>query len=250
MNMRTAIAIVFPVLLLSGCERDPDAFGAGTLRLTIVPTWAGGEFTPEDTYVDVRDHRVQVQLLKMYLGEFTAMGPEGATLLKDIDLVELTDGPVSREWSLEPGTYGGLRFGVGVPEALNHTDPVLYPNEHPLSVSNGMYWTWATMYRFVIFEGRFDSVPTGVGVPPFLFSIHTGQDTCYRGVELSTQFTIPPYAVTELRLEVDLSRFFFDDTDTLDLSENNQAHGEIDQLDVALLLSDLVQGSFTLEGAP
>src|SRR6185436_20770129 len=121
-------------LVLGGCKKDPDPYGAGTLRLTLMPTWGGSTFDAQDDYHDVLDHRLQVQLLKFYLGDITALGNGGGELLEDIDLFELTNGPATREWVLPQGNYSALRFGVGVPEALNHSDPVQYPNEHPLSV--------------------------------------------------------------------------------------------------------------------
>jgi uncharacterized repeat protein (TIGR04052 family) len=48
------------------------------------------------------------------------------------------------------GTYTGIRFTTGVPEALNHADPTVAPES--LKASPGVLWTWRQGYRFVLAE--------------------------------------------------------------------------------------------------
>ena len=65
------------------------------------------------------------------------------------------------------GTYRGLTFTVGVPEALNHADPlVAWPPLDRLA----MHWAWVDGYRFLRVEVmRQDDVP---------LSVHLGSVDC------------------------------------------------------------------------
>lgn len=47
---------------------------------------------------------------------------------------------------LPKGSYGGLRFTVGIPAAQNHIDPVSATG--PLA-ETGMFWTWQGGYKFL-----------------------------------------------------------------------------------------------------
>ena len=47
-----------------------------------------------------------------------------------------------------------ITFSVGVPQAVNHLDPAVYPAGHPLSPQNpSMHWGWTAGYRFAAIEG-------------------------------------------------------------------------------------------------
>lgn len=48
----------------------------------------------------------------------------------------------------------GIRFGIGVEQAVNHLDPSTYTWGHPLAPqSPSMHWGWSSGYRFVAMEG-------------------------------------------------------------------------------------------------
>jgi cytochrome c peroxidase len=73
------------------------------------------------------------------------------------------------------GRFEALRFNVGVPANLNHSDAAKYPAEHPLNPNlNGLHWSWQGGYIFLALEGRWragsgDAVPGG-------FSLHFAND--------------------------------------------------------------------------
>lgn len=47
-----------------------------------------------------------------------------------------------------------ITFSVGVPQAVNHLDPAIYPAAHPLAPKNPeMQWGWSAGYRFAAIEG-------------------------------------------------------------------------------------------------
>jgi uncharacterized repeat protein (TIGR04052 family) len=77
----------------------------------------------------------------------------------DVALIDLTDVSGSCVGTEEtndvilakapPGEYTGIAFRNGVPEPLNHEDPVLHPP--PLQVTD-LAWSWLTGFRFVVAE--------------------------------------------------------------------------------------------------
>jgi uncharacterized repeat protein (TIGR04052 family) len=75
--------------------------------------------------------------------------------------------------SLPPGTYVGLSFENGVPEALNHADPAAQPA--PLQ-PGGMHWGWLLGYRFLMAEVAGESEPGGTATGSALF--HLGSTGC------------------------------------------------------------------------
>lgn len=75
--------------------------------------------------------------------------------------------------SVPVGTYTGLSFTVGVPEELDHADPLGAPP--PLVES--MTWGWLYGYRFLIAEMASMSTPAQ-GDPPGVGLLHLGSVGC------------------------------------------------------------------------
>ena len=238
-------------LVVSGClKTDPDPAPllqekAGVVHLTIRPRWWGSPFDKTVVYTNVLAQRVLVQQLRFFLADMRMTSAGEEVLMKDADLFDLTNGSEERWYRIAPGGYDQLRFGIGLPYALNHSDPSNYPVNDPLGANSGMDWGWVSLHRFMLFEGRFDTLP-GSGIPPFQFSVHTGFDTCYRESQVPVAMDIAIDDTVELVLDMDLSRFFHNATDSFDLSEGSQWHGEAGQVNIALKLSDMVAGSFSM----
>ena len=241
-------------LALVGCKPDkPEPLTpmpvtpTGTLRITMIPEWQGQPLQTFTEYRDHLDHRCTVEEAKLYWGE-VKLGRDGDTLLaKDVELFNLNNGPVSRSWTVPTGTWSGLRAGLGVPPDLNYADPAAYASGHPLNVSNGTYWTWATGYRFVLFEGRYDSDPSSTATLINSYAIHPGMDPSYIHFELrpTNGITVQKDEVTELVIRVAVDRFLISDEYSIDLATENTAHGN--NLPLQWKLVNNVVRSMTLE---
>lgn len=243
--MRTAIAIA-AVLSLTACRHDPPVEPEvpqepidREVRVTFRPTWNGADFDKNNFYLNAANERVLVQQVKFFVSGFTLIGDSGAAMVSEAELLDLTDGPQERIVRVPFGAYDSLRYGLGLPYDLNHQDITQVEPPSPLDFSQGMYWTWATMYRFMIFDGRYDNDAGGTGTPPYQFSLHTGRDECYRERVIPLVVDIIVDDTAGIRLDVDIARFFTDGTDVLDLSQGSQSHGESENLPQALRLSDL-----------
>jgi uncharacterized repeat protein (TIGR04052 family) len=73
--------------------------------------------------------------------------------------------------SAPDGDYTGLRFTVGVPQALDHGDATIA--QSPLNLSD-MFWSWQDGYKFLRLDGRVQS--RGGKTSSFVF--HLGSAGC------------------------------------------------------------------------
>lgn len=94
-----------------------------------------------------------------------------------------------------PGEYTGIRFVLGVPDDLNHLDPLRQPS--PLNIS-AMHWGWARGYIFMRTEGR--TLLDEEEVQPWV--VHTGSAACETDAEGN-----PLGCMHENRPEVELTGF-------------------------------------------
>lgn len=107
----------------------------------------------------------------------------------DVALVDLTDAsgscvgtPETNDvilGSVPAGEYKGISFRNGVPEQLNHEDPVLHPP--PLQVTD-LAWSWLTGFRFLVAELH-QSEPAAAdsgdgGAPAGVGLLHIGSTAC------------------------------------------------------------------------
>lgn len=217
---------------------EPAVPVTGTLKVSFRPTWNGVDFDKTNVYLSAADERVLIQQVKFYLSPITFSG-DTDVVGSEAELLDITNGPEERWMTVPASVYDSLHYGLGVPYDLNHRDITTVTPPDPLDFSQGMYWTWATMYRFMIFDGRYDTDPGGTGTPPYQFSLHTGRDECYRERTIPLALDVVADDTIEVELEVDIARFFTDGTDVLDLSQGPQSHGESQNLAPAMHLSDL-----------
>lgn len=226
------------------CRRDPSVpvpppHPSTVLKLTVKPLWNGAAFNKEVVYSAAGSQRAKITLVKFFLSPLEITGDSAASSLIDADLFDVTNGPQYRLYTVPTGTYSSLNLGLGLPPALNHRDIATIPPNAPTGNNSGMYWSWATLYRFMLFEGKFDSIPNGQGDPPYNFSIHTGLDTCYRTRSFPVHLVADVADTARLTITVDIARFFSNGTQVLQLSQGAMWHGEVDELIIGLKAADL-----------
>ncbi|HEY0977578.1 MAG TPA: MbnP family protein [Flavobacteriales bacterium] len=247
------LSIVLLLGTLVGCRPDdpdpPVAPGppSPVVKVTVEPRWNGGAFDKNQVYVNAAGQPVKVQQLKMYLSRFRLMRPGGEVELFDADLFGVVDGAVSRTFTLPAGDYDEVRFGLGLPPELNHGDISQIPVNDPLGNNGGMYWSWATMYRFVVFDGRFSNDPDPTQPLPFTFSLHTGLDTLFRQLAFPISAQATAGDTTRLTVVVDIGHFFGNGEEVLDLSQGSQWHGTVEDLELGIRLADLQRDAITVE---
>lgn len=247
------VGALLPLTLITcqpGPPVEPGSELTGTLRVVIKPTWNGQPFLMNEEYLNVSDYRVKVEALRFYLGDVRFEDGGFFTSVKDVELFDLQHDGDTVTWTNVPtGTWSGLRMGLGVPQALNDADPIVYPVGHPLNLSHGSYWTWATAYRFVMFDGRYDVDGTGTGPLLEPFSMHTGVNICYREFDMpfNAPLDVSSSGVSTVVLELAVDRFFHANGEVLDLATENQSHGGDPTHAIALELTGNVVNAFSVE---
>jgi hypothetical protein len=235
MKQGRILTMAVMLLALSACKPDkpipptpiPPAPTTGVLRITLVPEWEGDPLERFFEYRNFMEYRTTVEVLKLYLGDVRLVDGVDTLAIKDVDLFDLGNGAVSKYWPVKAGSWSGLRMALGVPDELNYADPANYGSGHPLSVSNGTYWTWATGYRYVVFEGRYDTDPSSTGTLVTSYAIHPGMEPSYLEFDLLPVpgVTIVAGDTTEVRVRVAVDRFFHSEEFQIDLETENTAHG-------------------------
>jgi len=131
--------------------------------------------------------KVRLTRAEFYISELAINHPDGTVMpLTDQYLLVNANTPTAEfnlgTWPVE--TAHGLTLHLGVPQSVNHNDPVLWPANHPLAPQNPtMHWGWAAGYRFMAIEGKVDN--NGDGVPETSFEFHNLFDELYRSLDLT-----------------------------------------------------------------
>lgn len=249
--MRKPLLLIPALLLLVACRKDKEVEQpppGPVLRVQVVPEWDGQPFQDYFEYRAPGNYRFQVEMLRFYLSDIRAVRADGSeAALSRVRLLDMGNGPFSIDLQAPEGSWLGLRAGLGVPADLNHTDPALYGDDHPLSVNGGMHWSWASGYKFVHFDGRFNPDPSSTAPLLSPFSVHTGMDTCYTTLELfpALPFSTKNGEVAEVTLRVKVDGFLQTPQETIDVITENSAHGT--NYPLALKLTRNVKRSLTLE---
>jgi uncharacterized repeat protein (TIGR04052 family) len=144
---------------------DAKLPGLGTSRATVVPQ-------------DLRFYVSEVRLLRADGAEIpVALDDDRAWQAKGIALLSFcADGKADVHdvvtGTVPAGAYRGVRFTLGVPDALNHADATVA--EAPLNVT-GMYWSWRSGYKFFRFDVR---ASRENGSSPSTWLVHLGSTGC------------------------------------------------------------------------
>lgn len=253
--MKNALLLLALIALLAGCKKDnpdldpdPNPISTPTVLKLELTAWFGDEeLVAGEEYVNISGYRVNVTELKIYLSHIYLLRENGDTVdVSDIAFFDLTPGAESITFSDFPtGSYTEIGFGIGVPAEMNSpANPdftiAIYDSNHPLGVSNNMYWVWATGYRFVIFDGKYNT--DAESDEPLIngYSFHTGKDESYRQVNLQgIEVNVVEAETTTLYLDFAVDRFYYSDSDEIDIAVDNQTHGTNQELSDRL--SDNIQ---------
>ena len=151
---------------------------AGTESVTCGGTYTG--LGASNAELTVQDFRFYVHDVRLIAGDGTEtpleLENDGLWQNGEVALLDFENGcgdmgnPQLRtviEGRAPSGEYTGIRFRLGVPESLNHQNPV--EAAPPLSLTE-LFWSWNGGYKFVRVEG---SSPTFEG-----WRLHLGSTRC------------------------------------------------------------------------
>ncbi|HKK38341.1 MAG TPA: MbnP family protein [Cryomorphaceae bacterium] len=233
-------------------ESNPDS----KLFMTFDPRFGGDDLQMGENHTNIHGYPFNVSDIKFYVSNIRLHKTDGDYVqLSDIELIAMQDNRRSIEFVVQRGKYSGLSYDLGVPSAMNGTnDPDFsisqYPAGHPLSevTSGGMYWQWASGYRFFSFDGRFDLEPNSDPFLPMSFAFHTGTDTLFREVGMfEKSINIDSGETLLFAFAVDVDSIFATVADTINLAEVTSFHGSEAQLETGMKLANNMAKSFVLK---
>ena len=190
------------------------------------------------------DH--QVTKLKMYLSNLRLECDCGSQeSLSDVVLVDPENDVMSFSFDVPAKKYTGLSMSLGLPEDLNAQDPATFDASSPLSVQQNMYWTWASRYRFLIYEGRVDSTQSNNF--NHLLVYHTGTDALYRELPtLPVDITVTEYGQQVIDVSFDVQNVLYNPNDPIDIFLDDATH-TMDNMDLARRITENAVASFDTE---
>ncbi len=226
--------IILSSLFFSSCDPEekkdvetPPASTDPTVNVSFSSKYNDDALQIGAVYYDALGHRIRVENFQSYLSNIRLVNDLGEeVVIKDIALANLGTG-YSFSAQIDPGTYTQIKFGIGVPEAINKDiDPSTYPNSSPLSIQGGagMFWTWNTGYIFTKFEGRGDLTGQEGAALLSPFSYHTGDDFLYRTVTLDKSFTIEATQNQNLAIIIQADQIINGGPNTLDIAVDDVTH--------------------------
>jgi hypothetical protein len=250
MKNTSRIIFAFGLLLLtvafSSCKKNEAQYAS--LTLNFQTEVAGTDYSFANDFTNGDGTKIRLELLRFYLSDirFVTKRKGEEVFVSDIALVDFNlDGSGKTSLKLPAGNYTAIRFGLGVSQDLNESDPSLFSAaDHPLNVTQNTYWGMNGMYRFVMIEGRSDA--DGDGTFEGMFSYHTGYNDCYREVEIAHDFSFDRKGEHEQRIGIDVSKLFYVNGSQIDVTTEPYFHGDLADIDLAKRLSANFASAFVI----
>lgn len=184
--------------------------GAAELSVRVEPRWSGEALTvPSAEIATANGQRVRVTRLAALLSDFQLLRPDGSIVRLDgqYGFIDAASGRLEVALANVPaGDYLGLQVGVGVPEAVNHADPGIWPPGHALNpTTNGLHWSWSGGYIFLALEGHWRDA--GAPGDDFAgFSYHLAKEPQRMTVRFLSAFKVA--GATRIDLAFDVAALF------------------------------------------
>jgi hypothetical protein len=127
-----------------------------------------------------------------------------------------------------PSNIDTALFFLGLNDFVNHADPNKYPPTHSLSSYQNMSWTWASGYRYIVFEGK---IKTSTGL--LSYSFHTG--LAYKNfARIAVNKTLNSSVKNELNLALNIDKIFYPASGANVWYKNGELQAHADALDAEL----------------
>ncbi len=219
------------MLLISSCKNDKKELKEGVLKVSVELYNGNERVSINDTVRLTDEYDFFISLFRLYLAEVEVRDNTGSYEVSSIELVDpASDLDNSFSAEILVGDYNSLELGFGVDPLQNDMDPGSFPNEHPLSSYQSMYWSMLK-YRFAKFEGKAKSRLTGQD--NIFVAYHPGLDSLYQKKNFDLSFSVSETATTQLVLSIDLNEILDGPAGKIDLATEPQTHSTPADFDIA-----------------
>lgn len=205
-------------------------------------------------FENVNGQRATIEKFRFYLGEFSLLNEQNEEVkLRDVAFFDLLEGQNTLKIKLPKGNYSDLKFYAGVPDEMNGTNnpnfsAAIYGQDHPLSIFNGMYWTWATGYIFLKIEGKIDTSAAQNQTPLRNYFYHVGMQEFYELKDFpGSTFEIKAGETTKVRISMEYNDFFRGENENINMAVQSFTHTTDNMQLARKIFSNFVQ---SMELAP
>lgn len=247
MKMKNLLVVFILLFLVAGCIKDDETPVENPAELSIMflPMIGNQEMQIAQPYENVDGYPLYFKDLNFYLSNIRLIAEDSSIVpLSQIEIFSVRNHRTSSTYTIPNGKYVGIAFDLGVPANLNSPEnPDFsigdFDSNHPLSESNGMFWSWQGGYRFFSIEGFCDTVPNTAAALPISFGLHSGLDTLYREIPpFNRTFDVGFNDVVLISFNVNLDKFFLNENSHIDLKYENQFHGNITQMPLGIKVAN------------
>ncbi|MCW7491208.1 metallo-mystery pair system four-Cys motif protein [Leptospira sp. 2 VSF19] len=176
--MNIFIKIIFSISVIGLASCTPKSKSDDTETLTLLAlAWPqpvnlefealanGQKLVTGSNFTSADARTVQFRDFRLYISEVKLIRADGSTAdvslsadnvwqsngvaLVDLETTQTQETNTKVSGGVAPGTYTGVQFSVGVPEALNHLDKNV--QLAPLNIGS-MYWSWTGGYKHANIE--------------------------------------------------------------------------------------------------
>ncbi len=188
------LLIITSVLMIRATEDRP-------LRIAITHTLDGSPLILDSLrYQLASGERFSVSRLSFLISEIAFETESGQWVeAKEVGFFDLGKRLLIFNCQLPAEAFRAMRFSIGLPPDINHSDPAKRPAKHPLNPDfNRLHWTWADGYIFMALEGRYYDQDDSLSGYVF----HYANDENKVQVSLPLQLSDSANALIELNFDV------------------------------------------------
>lgn len=233
MKYFSILALVALTGFVSCKKSDPDSGDEDILLeqsvLKMQPVFGSTNLTLDSVYTMSNGFQIKFSELKTYFTDIQSSG----TSLKDAALFDFgTKGTLIFQANQVVSDPSSIQFGIGVPSAINHNDPSLFPSNNPLNIAiaNDMHWDWNPGYIFFKIEAKVDTLVDGITNCDHNLVYHIGTDAYFTNKTITNlNWTSPISGVHEAWLKLDLKNFFENSVSPIDVKTEFTTHSMASQ---------------------
>lgn len=229
-------------LLLNSCTEDTTNTNSQStfdVNFKFSPKSNGSELSLGKYFLLNGNDSILIERLDFYLNGLKMKSPNKEYTTDSILLFSFTNKNTSFRFKNNniPNSIDSLSFQLGLNDFINHDDPNKYPAEHNLSSYKNMSWTWASGYRYIVFEGK---IKTGNSAP-LSFSYHTGLE--YKNIaKLSPKKSLVANIMNDINVNINIEKIFYPTNGNNVLYNSGETQAHADAVDA--VLTDKVAKNF------
>jgi hypothetical protein len=215
------------------------------ISLTINPEFNGQDLQLDQTLTTTEGYLIQFIELKCYLEDLRSV----SDLLIDAGLFDYRSrGTDVFRIAGDPAKFDSIDCNLGVQNALNHSDPTLFPTNSDLNIinANDMHWDWNPGYIFVKVEARVDTIPDATENFDHNVVYHIGADNILQNLSFNNlQWNLVGENEYQLDLKLDMSMFLDNGNQSLDLKTEFMSHTAPGQEALSLKVMELFKSALS-----